>query len=198
MTLNFTLNDEEQQFLGKQAQLAIETQLAEDDNALPLTPPAVSGQNGEKPVLMRLLGSFVTLNLDKRLRGCIGTVIGHEPLYLNVWNMARQAAFNDPRFPALTPEEWKRTNMEISVLGEPARCPDIRQIQIGRDGLILQYAGHTGLFLPQVPVENNWNIQEYLTWLCAKAGVPDGSWKKPGANLFWFQAQVFPVREVDG
>lgn len=195
MSLSFKLDKKEQEFLGKQAILAIQSQLDGDQDALPLTPPGDLETGKNQSLLMRLLGSFVTLNIGGRLRGCIGSIIGHEPLYLNVWNMARQAAFNDPRFPPLTKDEWPAVTMEISVLDEPSPCLSVDQIEIGRDGLILQYAGRTGLFLPQVPVENHWNVQEYLKWLCAKAGVPDGSWKKPGARLFWFQAQVFSVRK---
>lgn len=197
MALSFDLDNAEKEFLGRQAKLAIQSMLEGDRSAQPLKPaPDTVRESAGKldnSALSRSLGSFVTLSKDGALRGCIGTIIGHEPLYLNVWNMARAAAFNDPRFPPLRPEEWPRIKMEISVLDQPSQCPDPSLIVIGRDGLILQYMGRSGVFLPQVPVEQGWNLEEYLNNLCLKAGVPQGSWHKPGAALFWYQALVFPV-----
>lgn len=194
MSLSFDLNDEQKEFLSRQASQAIETVFAGDSNARPSKPPQVPANS----VLERNLGSFVTLELAGNLRGCIGTIVAREPLYLNVWNMARAAAFNDPRFPPLTAAEWKRASVEISVLDEPSMCPDVNQIVIGRDGLILTYQGRSGVFLPQVPVEQGWNLQQYLDHLCMKAGVAPGSWKKPGAVIYWYQALVFPANKVSG
>ena len=135
--------------------------------------------------------SFVTLTTDGRLRGCIGTIVGREPLYLNLWRMARAAAFEDPRFPSLTLREWAGAALHISVLDELTPCPDPEAIEVGRHGLALQYLGHSGVFLPQVPVEQGWDRLSYLEHLCAKAGLPGGSWRAPGARLFWYEALVF-------
>ncbi|MBQ7456911.1 MAG: AmmeMemoRadiSam system protein A [Desulfovibrio sp.] len=143
--------------------------------------------------MSRNLGSFVTLSLNGQLRGCIGSILGREPLYQNIWHMAKQAAFSDPRFPPLTVSEWPQCAIEISVLDEPSLCPDPSLIEIGKHGLILQYRGRTGVFLPQVPVEQGWNLDQYLNHLCYKAQVPPGSHTKEGAQIFWFEAFVFPV-----
>lgn len=194
MALSFTLNEAEKTFLGRQAVTAIQSVFDNDMDARPLLPePADFGNDEGKPALNRDLGSFVTLSLQHNLRGCIGTIIGHEPLCLNVWNMARAAAFQDPRFPPLRKNEWPDVSLEISVLDQPSDCPDPSKIVIGRDGLILQYQGRSGVFLPQVPVEQGWNPRQYLDHLCLKAGVPVGSWQRPGARLLWYQALVFPV-----
>lgn len=195
MGLSFTLDNAQKDFLGRQARLAIESVLTNDTNAKPLLPGPECAEAGNGLPLSRDLGSFVTLSEYGNLRGCIGTIIAHEPLYLNVWNMARQAAFNDPRFPALRAAEWPQVSMEISVLDQPTKCSDPDQIVIGRDGLILSYMGRTGVFLPQVPVEQGWNRDQYLNHLCQKAGVPKGSWQMPGAELYWYQALVFPVKD---
>lgn len=192
MGLSFSLDDEQKAFLGRQARLSIETFLAGDAEARPLWPGPECSKSHDGLPLSRNLGSFVTLTIDGNLRGCIGTIIGQEPLYLNVWRMARQAAFSDPRFPPLTEAEWPHTDLEISVLDEPTLCPDPEKIEIGRDGLILTYNGRSGVFLPQVPVEQHWNRREYLDHLCLKAGVPVGSWQKPGAILYWYEALAFP------
>ena len=144
------------------------------------------------PVLRRPLGAFVTITLGGNLRGCIGTIVGREPLEENVWRMARAAALEDPRFPPLTAREWERAELEISVLDELTPCPDPALVEVGRHGLALQYAGRTGVFLPQVPVEQGWDREAYLDHLCGKAGVPPGSWRLPQARLFWYEARVFP------
>lgn len=187
MALSFSLNDDEKSFLCRQAACAINSCFDNADGAEPGKP----AETAQGSALFRNLGSFVTLHLNGNLRGCIGTIIGHEPLWQNVWNMARAAAFNDPRFLPLTESEWQRASYEISVLDQPSPCLDPQAVEIGRDGLILQYKGHSGVFLPQVPVEQGWNLMEYLDNLCYKASLPAGSWQKPGAALFWYQALVF-------
>lgn len=185
MPLSFTLDTKEKEFLGQQARASIQAVFDCNLAAEPAEPEAGHAS------LTRELGSFVTLSLNGHLRGCIGTIIAHEALWLNVWNMARAAAFQDPRFPPLTTREWPQCAIDISVLDQPTRCPDPDRIEIGRDGLILRYANHTGVFLPQVPVEQHWNLKQYLDNLCVKANVPIGSWKQPDAELYWYQAEVF-------
>lgn len=133
MALSFSLNDAERDYLSRVARLAIESALAGRDAARPPEPPASAGAAAAGPdTLRRALGSFVTLTLDGRLRGCIGTIVGREPLFLNVWRMARAAAFEDPRFPPLTVREWPETASHISVLDELTPCPDPQAIEVGR------------------------------------------------------------------
>lgn len=193
MALSFNLDEEQKAFLGRQARLAIDTVFQGDAKARPLWPGPECAENHDGLPLSRDLGAFVTLTENGSLRGCIGTIVAHEPLYLNVWNMARAAAFNDPRFSPLTAREWPNVRIEISVLDQPVRCPDINKIEIGRDGLILAWRGKTGVFLPQVPVEQGWNLEEYLDNLCLKAGAPASAWREPDAVIYWYQALVFPA-----
>lgn len=191
MAPSFELSDNEKKFLCRQAALAIDSGFAE----APMAAAPLKPMEPENALLFKELGSFVTISQHSSLRGCIGTIVAHEPLWLNVWNMARAAAFQDPRFPPLTLKEWENCKYEISVLDQPAICPDAQEIVIGRDGLILQWQGRSGVFLPQVPVEQGWNLEEYLLHLCRKAGVPPYTWQKPDARLFWYQAQVFSCAE---
>ena len=192
MALSFSLNAEERAFLARLARLAIESALADKGTARPPEPPEKGDAVRESVgTLRRPLGSFATITLNGRLRGCIGTIVGREPLYLNLWRMARAAAFEDPRFPSLTLREWAGAALYISVLDELTPCPDPEAIEVGRHGLALQYLGHSGVFLPQVPVEQGWDRLSYLENLCAKAGLPGGSWRAPGARLFWYEALVF-------
>jgi AmmeMemoRadiSam system protein A len=192
MPLSFTLSDAERTYLACLVRLSVGNVFDGVEEATP--PPMLSMESDEtlSGVMDRHLGSFVTITLRKQLRGCIGTIVSHEPLYENVWNMARAAAFNDPRFPPLKKKEWQECESHVSVLDELTPCPDPEAVEVGRHGLVLQYQGKSGVFLPQVPVEQGWDRHTYLEQLCGKAGLPPGSWRAHGAKLFWYEALVFP------
>ena len=190
--VGFELRKEEEQLLGLLAVTSIVSRLQGMDNS----PDRVCSEQDLSATVRKELGSFVTLHKGGNLRGCIGTIVGREPLWRNVWRMARAAAFEDPRFAPLKAPEWTQVSMEISVLGPLAPCTDTAAIEIGRHGLLLAHAGHSGVFLPQVPVEQGWDVPAYLHHLCLKAGLAPGSWEKPGAQLYWYEARVFPVEKV--
>lgn len=199
MAVSFSLDDKERAWLSRLARqsiaLAVGAAPVMSDVAglsEALQSPEAPGRAAH-PVLGRPLGAFVTITLGGNLRGCIGSIVGREPLEENVWRMARAAAQEDPRFPPLTAREWAQANLEISVLDELTPCPEPARIEVGRHGLALQYGGRTGVFLPQVPVEQGWDREAYLENLCRKAGVPQGTWRLPQARLFWYEAQVFPA-----
>jgi AmmeMemoRadiSam system protein A len=136
--------------------------------------------------------AFVTLRKGGMLRGCIGSVLPHEPLFENVVHNAEQAC-RDPRFEGhrIQPDELRQIVIEISVLSRPAPVADPGEVQIGRDGVILTLGGHRGLFLPQVPVEQGWDRQKYLQQLGRKAGLGTEAYRDPHAVLETFTAQVF-------
>ncbi len=186
MSVTFSLSDKEKKDLGKVACLAISASLAGKEVEVP------SSMDG---VLNEHLGSFVTLEKNGRLRGCIGTMIGQEPLYVNVARMAHAAAFNDHRFPPLTHDEWPNVDVSISVLGPLTPCPDANAVEIGRHGLLLKLGAKSGVFLPKVAEEQGWNLEAYLENLCYKAGLPSGSWKDSKAQIFWYEALVFDVEK---
>lgn len=197
MGLSFLLNDKEKAWLSSLARQAIALAVG-GETAMPgvasladalQDPQALSGE--EHPVLKRQLGAFVTISIGGHLRGCIGSIVGREPLQENVWRMARAAALEDPRFPPLTGREWQKAELEITVLDELSLCPEPERIEIGRHGLVLEYGGRCGVFLPQVPVEQGWDRESYLENLCLKAGVGRSSWRSPEARLYWFEGLVF-------
>jgi AmmeMemoRadiSam system protein B/AmmeMemoRadiSam system protein A len=145
----------------------------------------------DDPALTRHAGAFVTLNENGELRGCIGRMQSDEmPLYRTVQEMAVAAATSDPRFPPLAPEELSRVSIEISILSPMRHITDVQEIQVGTHGVMLVEAGHRGVFLPQVPVEQEWNRDQYLENLCVKAGLPTNCM---GADpeLYTFTALVF-------
>lgn len=196
VSLSFSLDDADKAWLGHLARQSIAQAILPAQGAGQARGVAAALASPQRPepggpALRRALGSFVTITLRGQLRGCIGSIVGTEPLEENVWRMARAAALEDPRFPPLTPGEWAQAQLDISVLDELSPCPDPARIEVGKHGLALQYGGRSGVFLPQVPVEQGWDRNAYLDHLCAKAGVPAGTWRLPGARLFWYEALVF-------
>ncbi len=134
---------------------------------------------------------FVTLREDGDLRGCIGTLSPDGDLARTVPQFALRAAFEDPRFPSLDPAELPFLEIEISVLSPPERVADQDEIEIGRDGLILEARGRSGLLLPQVATEFGFDRRRFLEELSRKAGLPPDAWEDPEARLWRFQAEVF-------
>ncbi len=114
------------------------------------------------------------------------------------------AATRDPRFNALTVSELSEVIFEVSILTNPSEIvvnnPEdyLDSIKIGNDGLILHWEYGSGLLLPQVPLECNWNVKEYLTHLCGKAGGPPDLWQSPNTKLYKFQALVFKEVQPNG
>jgi len=189
MSTNFHLTDQEKRALCDLAHWGIACGFAGKRPEGPDIPAPLDGALREK------LGSFVTLKLKGRLRGCIGTIIPQEELYKNVARMGFAAAFQDSRFPPLRRAEFDDTEIEVSVLGPITPCPDPERIDVGRHGLLLRLGGKSGVFLPKVPVEQGWDRLAYLENLCRKAGLPGGSWQDPDARLFWYEALVFSARD---
>lgn len=154
-------------------------------------------------------GVFVTLNYvttsrREHLRGCIGFPLPEKRLYQGVIEAAIAAATEDPRFPPLDAQELNNIVFEVSVLTPPQEIrvnnpADYRkEVEIGRDGLILHWRFGSGLLLPQVPLELNWDVEEYLANICYKAGAPPDVWLDPTSKLYKFQAAVFKEAEPKG
>ncbi|MCX8194042.1 MAG: TIGR00296 family protein [Candidatus Pacearchaeota archaeon] len=145
-------------------------------------------------------GVFVTLNKCGNLRGCIGFPYPVKPLAEAVVEAAKAAAFQDPRFKPLEEKELDKITIEISVLTDPqeikVKGQDIlKEIEIGKDGLIVQFAGFSGLLLPQVALEHKWSALQFLEATCNKAGLPSNVWLHPQCRIFKFQAQIFEEKK---
>ncbi|NDV24386.1 AmmeMemoRadiSam system protein A [Desulfovibrio sp. JC022] len=184
MSENFTfaLTQEEKDYLKSLVHKSIMCRLNKQEEP---TPEPVTEHLREN------YGAFVTLNKGGHLRGCIGNVQGTGPLYKTIWKMARAAAFEDPRFPPLSMEEFGEIEIEISILSPISLCPDTDKIKIGRHGLIMQRGQQTGLLLPQVAVDWKWDREQFLAQTCQKAGMEPDAWQDPATNIFWFEAEVF-------
>ncbi len=142
------------------------------------------------PELAKARGVFVTLRKHGALRGCIGRIQASEPLAKSVPVVALDAALRDPRFPPVSAEELPELTIEVSVLTTPKKISDASEVVPGRDGVILEKDGQSGVFLPQVWDETGWTRVEFLRELASqKAGLPPDAWQQ--ATLFTFQDQFF-------
>ncbi|WP_263832409.1 AmmeMemoRadiSam system protein A [Sulfurospirillum oryzae] len=131
------------------------------------------------PELSKPKATFVTLTLDHQLRGCIGSLIAHRPLLDDLIHNAQAAAFEDPRFYPLSPEEFSRVHIEVSLLSEPevvvySDIEDLKsKVTVGVDGIILQRGSRKATFLPQV-WEQLPTFELFFSHLCQKAGLESG------------------------
>ena len=153
--------------------------------------PATCFSDRATEVMNRNMGCFVTLKIGENLRGCIGEIEPVRPLYKAVTERAVDSAFCDPRFPQLSPEEFKRVEIEISALTPSQPVSSWRDIVIGRHGMTITKDGRSAVFLPQVAPEQGWNLEETLTYLSRKAGLPADAWRSPDAAFTVFEAIVF-------
>ena len=140
-------------------------------------------------------GVFVTLSLDGRLRGCIGRFTSPSTLYATIREMARSAAFSDPRFPPLSQKEAPEVEIEVSVLSPLKRISSVEEFKLGRDGIYMIKGSRHGTFLPQVAAETGWDTEAFLGH-CArdKAGIGYYGWKD--AELYTYQTEVVKESEL--
>lgn len=147
--------------------------------------------------LTQLRGCFVTLHKHGELRGCIGFTKPIMSLFEQIIAATKAAAFEDPRFEPLIEEELKDIKIEISILTRPELIKAeslqdyIDSIEIGKDGLIIQLYGNSGLLLPQVATEYHWTPKQFLDAVSDKAGFEPDAWKQKDAKIYKFHAEVF-------
>jgi uncharacterized protein (TIGR00296 family) len=150
-------------------------------------------------------GVFTTIYTypERELRGCIGFPSPIMPLADAIIEAAVCAA-EDPRFSPVGRSELDEIVVEVSVLTVPEKIvvqkPEDypKKIKIGRDGLIIRKGSSSGLLLPQVPVEYDWDAETFLAHLCMKACLPAGAWKEKGASILCFRSEIFGEKKPRG
>jgi AmmeMemoRadiSam system protein A len=157
-----------------------------------LDPPAGT------PLSSRRCSAFVTLTLQGDLRGCIGVLEPIGSLDQTLVHCAVAAASEDRRFAPVSPGEVAGIRIEISLLSPSRPIGSAEELEVGRDGILLQARGRQGLLLPQVPVEQGWDRETFLKQACRKAGLPQEAWKWPDARLWIFTAEVFGEEPENG
>ena len=200
VAVSFDLNIEEGTLLVELSRRTISDYL--QSRRVPDVPKDVPSKFLEK------CGVFVTLNSlngeGEELRGCIGYPTPDLPLVEATIRAAIGAATQDPRFPPVDERDLHRIVVEISVLTPPRpifvkeKKLLVNEIEVGRDGLMVERTWCKGLLLPQVPVEWHWDSEEFLCQCCMKAGLEPDAWLLPDCKVYRFQALVFKEKSPCG
>lgn len=151
-------------------------------------------------VLKQQVGTFVTLKIDNRLRGCIGNLEPSGTIVESIRRNAVSSAFNDHRFSPLTADEFKDMYINISILSKPDRLEYldgddlVNRLRPGTDGVILSKGRASATFLPQV-WEQLPDPGQFLEHLCLKAGLARSAWKQEHPEIFIYHVQYFEEDE---
>ena len=143
-------------------------------------------------VFERRCGVFVTLHVRGKLHGCIGMIEPRASLGETIIKCAISAALEDPRFSPMRPEEAEEAEIEVSLLS-PVERIRIEEIEIGKQGLLVENGLKRGLLLPQVAVEHQLDREAFLRETCHKAGLAGDAWKDPETKIYGFTCEV--IRE---
>ena len=186
---NNILSDDEKQILLLLARKAIQNRV-ENKSSIVINPDNYSSN------LQKIRATFVTLTIDGRLRGCIGTLDAYQSLVEDVYEHAIAAAFDDYRFPAINKNELNKLKIEISVLSEPALLEYddpieiTNKLRIGIDGVVITDGIRRATFLPQV-WEKIPDVEDFMSQLCYKMGVPSEYWKENQLKIYTYQVEEF-------
>ncbi len=150
-------------------------------------------------------GVFVTINRYSSgdLRGCIGYAEAVYPVK-DVLKKAALGVTDDPRFPSLDEEELGDIIVEVTLLTLPEEIDYkdpkqlVNKITCGVDGLIVSKGPYKGILLPQVPIKQGWDENEFLSYTCKKADLPPEAWKEGGCTVKKFRGEVFTEEEPYG
>jgi AmmeMemoRadiSam system protein A len=184
-----SLNEEQGQILVKLARQTIEERL--DKRSIKVDPDSMRDS-----VFKEKRGTFVTLTINKQLRGCIGNLDSTNSIVDGIERNAINAAFRDPRFPALKSDELDRVDIEVSILTEPKPLEYIdskellSKLRVNVDGVILRKGSASATFLPQV-WEQLPQPEAFLSHLCTKAGLSSDTWKEGNLDILTYQVQCF-------
>ena len=179
----FTLSEQDKQQLKEIALQSIKDALDGKDSRNSQPNPLNSKLNSK-------CGAFVSLHKHGRLRGCIGHFGEDYPLHEIVAEMARAAAFEDPRFSPVKREELADIDIEISVLTPMRRIKSLDEFELHRHGIYIRKGYRSGTFLPQVADEVDWTKEEFVGHCSQdKAGLGWDGWKN--AELYVYEAIVF-------
>ncbi|HSO88822.1 MAG TPA: AmmeMemoRadiSam system protein B [Draconibacterium sp.] len=178
----FSISQEERKELLEKARNSITTFVNNGKESKPV-PPFSSG------ILNDIMGAFVSIYVNGKLRGCIGGFAQEKSLNDVVQHMAVSASC-DRRFTAVQPEELENMELEISVLSPLKKIESINEIELGKHGIYIKKDISSGTFLPQVATKTGWNLEEFLGHCSRdKAGIGWDGWKT--ADIFTYEAVVF-------
>jgi len=196
MTKDIQLSDSDGVFLVKTARMAV-TEFLSNGKRMKL-------ESEYKGKFSFNSGVFVTLNNSDGLRGCIGFPMPDKKLSHGIIDAAISAATEDPRFPSVKTNELNDIVFEVTVLTPPIEIDVsdpmeyLEKIKVGRDGLIIRHSFSSGLLLPQVPIEYDWSVEEFLQHTCEKAGLARDAWKNESIKIEKFEGIIFKEETPNG
>ncbi|PIF05505.1 MAG: AMMECR1 domain-containing protein [Draconibacterium sp.] len=178
----FLISKEEKDEILKKARKSITTFVTTGEKNK-ISAPATNG------ILLEKTGVFVSIYIEGKLRGCIGSFSGERTLNQLLQEMAI-AATRDCRFEAIKADELEDMELEISVLSPLKKINSEKEIIPGTHGIYIKNGFNSGTFLPQVATKNGWNVIDFLGHCSRdKAGLGWDGWKS--ADLFTYEAEVF-------
>jgi AmmeMemoRadiSam system protein A len=152
------------------------------------------GSGGVREILSLRCGLFVTLRRKDRggeLRGCIGRMMSERPLRETLPEVAADAALKDRRFPPVDTTELPSLSVELSLLSPMEPADSWRDIIIGTHGIYLRRGFRSAVFLPEVAVEQGWDLETTLTRLALKGGMDADAWRQADAEFSLFTSIHF-------
>ncbi|MCM8788148.1 MAG: AmmeMemoRadiSam system protein A, partial [Candidatus Omnitrophica bacterium] len=131
-----------------------------------------------------------TSRKEGTLRGCLGELEPIDPLYKVIQRATIKTATSDFRFLPVQKEELSQIKIELSVISEKKLINDWRKIKLGKEGVMIEGWGRSGVFLPEVALEAGWDLEEFLSNLCTmKAGLPADCYKNPKVKIYVFEVE---------
>lgn len=178
--LHLALNDFEKHHLLEIGKSTLDKHFSSNSDLKKLPTPKFSTKN-----LLQNYGVFSTLKKDKALRGCIGFTSTQEPLINSAEQTTKLAAFSDSRFPPLTKKEWP-LDLSLTILGDPFSVTKTelkKKFVLGKHGISISFKNKSAIFLPKVPVEQKWTLDQTLEQLKLKAGMTNEEFSNAKINL---------------
>lgn len=137
-------------------------------------------------------GAFVTMTKQKVLRGYMGAIVPNLSVYEAVLSAVVQGSSDGRHFPPITREEFPHIDIRISVIGPVTPVDSYKDIKLGHHGIVMHCRGLNSMYLPEVPIENNWDIEETLKNISLKAALPADAWQEEKTKFYVFTAQYYP------
>jgi AmmeMemoRadiSam system protein A len=128
-------------------------------------------------------GLFVTLKISENLRGCIGRMWNDGSAFTLLPRLSLETAFHDYRFKPLTQSELDAVSISHSVLSNPIHITKWEDIELGNHGIIFSLHNRRSVFLPEVAIEQNWDLEQTLKHLAVKAGLDMESFRNPESEF---------------
>jgi len=144
-----------------------------------------------------VMGAFVTLKRQGRLRACCGALGRPMPLGTALSQAAVRTATEDARLPTISPRELQHLEVEVSLVYGFQQLAEhgadrAGAVEVGRHGLQIRLGDKSGLLLPSVATEQGYNAKQFLTQVCRKAGLPDTTWREEAAVVQTFETASIP------